>query len=104
MVPAKSVDQLKAAIMEGPVAVCVRSAYRGFQNYQSGILMDDACGTNVDHAVNAVGYGSENGQEYYLVRNSWDTWWGDEGYIKIGIVEGEGICGIQTWSVYPNVA
>jgi cathepsin L len=104
IVPAQSVDQLKAAIMEGPVATCVRSAYRGFQNYKSGIMMDTACGSNVDHAVNAVGYGSEDGQEYYLVRNSWGTWWGDEGYVKIGIVPGKGICGIQTWSVYPTIA
>ena len=43
-------------------------------------------------AVVAVGYGSENGKEYYLIRNAWGTDWGEEGYIRIAIEEGSGIC------------
>ena len=54
-----------------------------------------SCGTNTDHAITAVGYGTENGEEYYLVRNSWGASWGDKGYIKIAAVDGgPGICGI----------
>ena len=60
------------------------------------------CGTNLDHAVTAVGFGTESGKDYYLVRNSWGTVWGDAGYIKIGAVDGLGICGIQQVSVYPT--
>jgi C1A family cysteine protease len=46
--------------------------------YTSGILDDPGCWKgNLNHAVAAVGYGSEGGQDYYIVRNSWGTWWGD---------------------------
>ena len=42
----------------------------------------------------AVGYGSENGQEYYVVKNSWGADWGDHGFIKLAIEDGAGVCGI----------
>ena len=50
----------------------------------------------------AVGYGVEGGQEYWLVKNSWNTTWGDKGYIKIAIVDGEGICGVQMDPEFPS--
>jgi hypothetical protein len=93
-VPNDSPSQLKAAIAKQPVAVSLAASSRAFQNYSTGVLMS-GCGTRVDHAVLAVGYGVENGQEFYLVKNSWNTWWGDKGYIKIGITSGGGICNIQ---------
>jgi len=55
----------------------------------------------MDHAVAAVGHGTEGGKDYYIVRNSWTSSWGDEGYIKIAAVEGKGICGIQEQATYP---
>jgi len=61
------------------------------------------CGTSLDHAVTAVGYGtSESGEAYYLVRNSWGSDWGEQGYIRIAAVDGKGICGIQQVSLYPT--
>jgi len=73
-----------------------------FHQYTSGIITSTDCGTSLDHAVVAVGYGQENGTDYYVVRNSWTASWGEKGYVRIAAVEGEGICGIQKLSVYPK--
>jgi len=65
-----------------------------FQQYRSGIFDSTACGTSVDHATLVVGYGEENGQEYWIMKNSWSTGWGEYGYMRLAIVDGAGICGI----------
>jgi cathepsin L len=101
-VQARSVDQLKAAIAAGPTSVTVEADRTVFQHYTSGVMDSTACGTSLDHAITAVGYGTENGEEYYIVRNSWGASWGDQGYIKIAAVPGIGICGIQQISVWPT--
>ena len=100
-VPNNDPSQLKAAIAKQPVAVSVDANGKAFNYYSSGVLMS-GCGTNLDHAVLAVGYGTENGQEFYMVKNSWNTTWGIKGYIKIGITSGYGVCGIQSGdNTYP---
>jgi len=64
-------------------------------SYETGIYDDVSCGTNLNHAVLVVGYGtSDDGVEYWLVKNSWGTDWGDNGYMKFKITDGDGICGI----------
>jgi len=70
--------------------------------YKSGIITDVSCGTKLDHAVTAVGYGTEGGIEYYLVKNSWTANWGENGYFRVAAVDGYGICGIQEISLYPQ--
>ena len=102
-VPPNSVADLKAAIAQQAVSVTIEADNLVFQTYQSGVLDSTKCGTSLDHAVIAVGYGNENGQDYYIVRNSWGSSWGDAGYIKIAAVDGEGICGIQMQSSWPTV-
>jgi C1A family cysteine protease len=102
-VPKKSDAQLKAAIDAQPTCVSVE-ADTDFQYYKSGILNAKRCGSNLDHAVTAVGYGTdENENQYYIVRNSWGPTWGEEGYIRIAAgVDGNGICGILLDSTRPT--
>ena len=103
-VTAKSSSALMASIQTGPTSVAIEADKAVFQQYTSGILNSTACGTQLDHGVLAVGYGSENGQNYYIVKNSWNTTWGDQGYIKIANNgDGDGICGIQMAAVRPTV-
>merc|ERR1712060_263349 len=73
-----------------------------FQQYKSGVFDSTKCGTKLDHATLVVGYGTENGQDYWLMKNSWGTVWGEQGYMKLAIVDGEGICGIQMGPLYPS--
>ena len=61
------------------------------------------CGTDLDHAVTAVGYGSENGKEFLIVRNSRTASWGEKGYFRIAIdKDGNGVCGILMDSSRPT--
>merc|ERR1712159_552500 len=73
-----------------------------FSNFTRVVFDSSECGTTLDHAVTAVGYGTENVKEYYLVKNSWGPNWGDQGYIKIRTETfGIGYCGIQQRSYRP---
>jgi cathepsin L len=76
-VQAGSSEALLTAISKQPVSVTVEADTSVFQGYTSGILNSSACGTNLDHAITAVGYGNQDGQDYYIVRNSWGADWGD---------------------------
>jgi C1A family cysteine protease len=90
-------DALKAQLDKGPVSVAIEADKMVFQTYKSGVITGDKCGTNLDHGVLAVGYGTDsNGVEYYIVKNSWAATWGDKGYVNIGVEDGAGVCGIQS--------
>ena len=97
-------EQMKAGLNLQPLAVSIEADKSVFQTYKSGVLNSTECGTKIDHAVLAVGYGTDadSGLDYWLVKNSWATVWGDQGYIKLAIVDGEGICGVQTGPLYPT--
>jgi C1A family cysteine protease len=97
---------MKAAVAQQPVAVAIEADTRYFQSYSGGILTSSSCGTTLDHGVLTVGYGEENGQKYWLVKNSWGTTWGDKGYVKIARSESTndpGICGIAMDPSFPTV-
>lgn len=97
---------MKAAVAQQPVAVAIEADTKYFQSYSGGILTSSSCGTNLDHGVLTVGYGEENGQKYWLVKNSWGTTWGDNGYVKIARSESKtdaGICGIAMDPSFPSV-
>ena len=59
---------LKNAIATGPVSVAIEADTTVFQSYTGGIITSAACGTTLDHGVLAVGFGTENGVEYIIVK------------------------------------
>ena len=92
-----------AAIAQGPVSVSIEADKLVFQLYTGGIFNSAKCGTTLDHGVLAVGYGTENGQKFYIVKNSWGASWGESGYIRIADTgNGAGVCGIQLDSSQPT--
>ena len=104
MVKANSYVALKTAIAAAPTLVAIEADTNVFQFYSGGILNSASCGTDLDHAVIAIGYGVDATKgEYYIVRNSWGPTWGLKGYVNIaGGKDGAGICGIQSDASYPN--
>lgn len=104
-VPVNSETALMTAIAQQPVSVAVEADQSVFQFYSGGV-MDSACGTQLDHGVLAVGYGTEGGKDYYKVKNSWGATWGDKGYILLARgakFNPSGQCGIQMAASYPIV-
>jgi len=100
-----SESALMAAIVQQPISVAVEADQDVFQFYSSGV-MTAKCGTNLDHGVLAVGYGTLNNQDYWIVKNSWGADWGMKGYILLGrgVAYGaSGQCGIQMDPSYPRV-
>ena len=93
----KDQASLAAAVAKQPVAIAIEADTRYFQSYSGGILDSSSCGTKLDHAVEIVGYGTENGIDYWIVRNSWSNTWGEQGYVRIKKTSSTndiGICGV----------
>jgi len=94
----QSASQMKAALTQQPVSVAIEADQFAFQSYTSGVITT-GCGTNLDHGVLAVGYGTLGGKDYFLVKNSWGASWGDQGYVRIGQ---NNVCGILQAASYPK--
>ena len=103
-VPTNDEKSLKKAVANQPVSVAIEAGGRAFQLYQSGVFTG-LCGTDLDHGVVAVGYGTEDGVDYWIVRNSWGPNWGENGYIRLEqnvANTSTGKCGIAIEPSYPT--
>jgi cathepsin L len=97
-------EELKNGLAEkGVVSIAIDASSYSFQLYSSGIYNPTSCSsTYLDHAVGLVGYGTEDSVDYWIVRNSWGTSWGEEGYIRM-IRNNNNKCGVATDVIIPQV-
>lgn len=99
-------EALKLALFKnGPVAISIDASHRSFVFYSHGVYYEPACGSTIedlDHAVLAVGYGTLNDEPYWLVKNSWSTYWGNDGYILMSMKDNN--CGVTTDATYVSLA
>ena len=103
----QSEEQLKKALMRQPISVAIQANKRSFQLYKSGVYDDPDCGNQLDHGVLLVGYGYDvdSGLDYWKIKNSWSSEWGEDGYMRLlkGSDSSEGQCGIAMDASYPVI-
>ncbi|KAF1405070.1 Cathepsin S, partial [Spheniscus mendiculus] len=94
---------LKDAVANvGPISVSIDASQPTFFLYKAGIYHDPSCSQEVNHAVLVIGYGSSDGEDYWLVKNSWGAHFGEQGYIRMARNRGNH-CGIASYGAYPQI-
>ncbi|XP_030228991.1 cathepsin L1 [Gadus morhua] len=85
----------------GPITVAIDADHSSFMFYSSGIYEEPACNSNnLSHAVLLVGFGSDGGQDYWIIKNSWGSSWGEGGFMRMAR-DGSNTCGIASYALYP---
>jgi len=105
-------NAMMTALTQQPVSVAIQANQKEFQMYKSGVFTAN-CNTDLDHGVLLIGYGTQNGQDYYILKNSWGNLWGMSGYLLIGkgndpatgkpYNNGAGQCGVLGMASYPSL-
>ena len=93
---------LDAVATVGPVAVAVDAAI-GWQLYHGGIMHPVLCSSKqgkMDHGVTVVGFGTEKGKDYWIIKNSWGPGWGEKGFLRL--LRGKNACGVANAASYPK--
>jgi len=96
------------ALHKQPIAGAVQADSSDFVYYSGGLISGEDCGHSVNHAIMIVGYGclDETNTDYFLVKNSWGSAWGDKGFVRIAASLSEhvyGTCGIFRLNSYPSL-
>ena len=101
----KDEAKLKEAVAtNGPYSIAIDASHESFQLYTYGIYDEPACSSSsLDHCVGLIGYGTEGSTDYWLVRNSWGTSWGEEGYVRIARNQNNK-CGVASEAVTPKIS
>jgi C1A family cysteine protease len=101
-------DAMVQAIQNGPLSVAIEADQSVFQLYTSGVIAATAgCGTQLDHGVLAVGYGVDptTGLKFWRIKNSWNSSWGNQGYVLLergNAAYPSGTCGVASDPSYPR--
>ncbi|CAL1545450.1 unnamed protein product [Lymnaea stagnalis] len=83
-----------------PISAYINAGVPSFQSYVSGVYEDASCyPTTLDHAVQVVGYGTDAGKDFWIIKNSWGANWGEQGYMRM--LRGKNMCGIAEMAFYP---
>jgi C1A family cysteine protease len=101
----KTVADIQSALNQQPTSIAIDASMPIFQSYTGGVITDaTSCGTTLDHAVVAVGYGTDTttGIPYFIVRNSWGPNWGLSGFVNLEATAAPGMCGMNKKVMYPN--
>ncbi|KAJ8383434.1 hypothetical protein AAFF_G00221340 [Aldrovandia affinis] len=104
ILPAGNEKALQYAVANvGPISVGINALLPSFHYYRGGLYDEPQCGSkNTNHAVLVVGYGTDKGQDFWLVKNSWGTAWGEKGFVRMARNKNN-LCGIANFPIYPTM-
>jgi C1A family cysteine protease len=95
----KTESALESLLQNQPISIAIEADQSSFQMYKSGVFTGP-CGQQLDHGVLLVGMGTDGSQDYWRVKNSWGTTWGDQGFIRM--IRGKNMCGLANMASYPT--